>query len=544
MYSSAALISLVLLGAVALTVTQPPPPSIAEFAPQAVEQIEDAPDEQASDIGSAAGAEDPDDPESTPTPPPGAEEQVIDVPRVYRCIGDPPRQTEDPQSPPCVPYWEGDNGGETTRGVTADEIRVALPILFLEDEDAIRLLGRHFNMRYQFYGRKLRLMSYEPRGNLAAHPNPEDEQADAVWVDDEIAAFASLGTGIRYGAEHHYHEELARREILSVGGTGSLQTEERYRRFAPYVWSVGTGVDTMMRGYGEFVCRTLADQPPSYAGPDLAQQPERTFGILTSRADDGTISDIEPLRSELARCGVTPVEQEHQTSPDDAQRYQNAQNATLSLKLDGVTSVLCWCQNGDLRESIMAAASSQGYYPEWVVSSYGGNDLDSSFRHDQAPQDQSVRVLGAAFRNKLLPAADMPWYWALKEADPGYGVSSGAYYHLASRYAQMLVLASGIQMAGPDLTAETFAEALYDTRFPNPGAGGPPYYQSRVGFEGRHQSFLKGDGSMIWHNRTERGTVERSAPGAVCYIDHGTHYQKGSWPSGEQPFFDYGGPCL
>src|SRR5688500_3907291 len=33
-------------------------------------------------------------------------------------------QTFDPASPPCIPFYEGDNGGATAPGVTADEIRI------------------------------------------------------------------------------------------------------------------------------------------------------------------------------------------------------------------------------------------------------------------------------------------------------------------------------------------------------------------------------------------------------------------------------------
>ena len=43
-----------------------------------------------------------------------------------RCVGKPPRQTEDPLSPPCVASFDGDNGGKTYQGVTSDEIRIVM----------------------------------------------------------------------------------------------------------------------------------------------------------------------------------------------------------------------------------------------------------------------------------------------------------------------------------------------------------------------------------------------------------------------------------
>src|SRR5687768_80165 len=102
-YASISLALLVLLVSIALTVRQPPPPSIAEFAPQAVEQITDPSEESTAGRAARSGADAASADEAL-----GAQATPsIDVPRVRRCVGDPPRQIEDPQSPPCVPYWSG-----------------------------------------------------------------------------------------------------------------------------------------------------------------------------------------------------------------------------------------------------------------------------------------------------------------------------------------------------------------------------------------------------------------------------------------------------
>src|SRR5688572_33485565 len=97
-----ALALIVVIATLALSNRQPPPPSIAEFAPQAIENISDAPDEQSSSSGRAGGQGAGGLPTPSPEVSPGT---VIHVPSVRRCVGDPPRQIEDPQSPPCVPYW-------------------------------------------------------------------------------------------------------------------------------------------------------------------------------------------------------------------------------------------------------------------------------------------------------------------------------------------------------------------------------------------------------------------------------------------------------
>src|SRR5688572_2223517 len=98
----------VLVGALALTSRQAPPPTIAEFAPQAVEQISDSSADAAGTAGEASTDTSPQDQDTLQE---GALPWAVDVARARQCVGDPPRQIDDPQSPPCVPYWSGDNGG-------------------------------------------------------------------------------------------------------------------------------------------------------------------------------------------------------------------------------------------------------------------------------------------------------------------------------------------------------------------------------------------------------------------------------------------------
>src|SRR5438067_5052613 len=126
--TAAATAGVLLLGVVALSVAQPSPPTVAEFAPSALDQIKAPPSRQGTDVGSGKGGgktNNKSKPSPTPTVTPTAPEII--QPRVKNCVGDPPRQIEDPQSPPCVNYWQGNNGGATAFGVTANEIRISVP---------------------------------------------------------------------------------------------------------------------------------------------------------------------------------------------------------------------------------------------------------------------------------------------------------------------------------------------------------------------------------------------------------------------------------
>jgi hypothetical protein len=102
-------------------------------------------------------------------------------------------------------------------------------------------------------------------------------------------------------------------------------------------------------------------------------------------------------------------------------------------------------------------------------------------------------------------------------------------------YQNLLVLASGIQMAGPHLTPQTFQDGLFRTRFPNPGADGPPWYQARVGFGPGNHSMVETE-APVWWSSSGQGTGEGN-PQTFCYVAQGRRYGIGEWPVGDLPFF-------
>src|SRR4051812_6128986 len=90
-----------------------------------------------------------------------------------RCYGNPPRQTESVYSPPCVPAFVGDNGGNTYPGVDPTEFRVAMFVPDSDDSEegpvddpnayqsrtlrAFLDMQNWFNKHFEFYGRQMRL---------------------------------------------------------------------------------------------------------------------------------------------------------------------------------------------------------------------------------------------------------------------------------------------------------------------------------------------------------------------------------------------------
>jgi hypothetical protein len=536
---------LLIVAAVSLTARQPPPPSVAEYAPQAVAQIQQAPPEQAVDLGQGGST-------TTTTAANGAgggaaggavttstttTQPTIEKPRVHRCVGEPPRQIEDPQAPPCVPYFDPatSNGGATSRGVTADAINVFYTVDFLEAKGHVDWIRQFFNKRFEFYGRLIEFQEAGATGTTDA--DPKFMQADAQNAYD-LESFASMNYVSRGGAEYLFYDALADKGIISVAHRVQAQaTEAHFRQRAPYQWSSIATVDSMLRNYGQFVCGTLAGRAPVYAGGTERQAPKRVFGLVVQQAADGSQPDVAPLRTELKKCDadVVVVVTDKVTSATG----RTGQNVILQLTDKDVTSVLCLCDSKELKETLMPAASAQVFQPEWLVGSYLDNDLDNSF--NGAPPDQASHVLGLLFRNKLLPKQDMPFYWAVREADPASDPTGGQYYAVSARYSSLLVLSSGIQMAGPHLTPQSFAAGLLRTRWANPGAGALPYFQARAGFDGGRRTFID-DAAMFWYDPGRRSTVDPDTTGAVCYVRRGERHSLGTWPTGEQPFFQP--PCL
>ena len=528
-YGSASLALLLLVSVIALTARQPPPPAIAELAPQAVEQIRDAPSEQSSEFGGAeggggGGGASPTTTSTTAVP--VGSPKPIDVPRVRRCIGDPPRQIEDPQSPPCVPYWDGDNGGSTWRGVTRDEIRVVVPRY---DQMPAEILEAFFNRRFEFYGRKLVFIdTSSERGETDA----AKQSAAAVSADTTHQAFASLDADDGY----HYYRELARRNIVSVVGQ-PLFTEQQLRSLSPYVWQYPLGVDEMLADTGEWICARLAGRKAIHAGTDGIndlRRADRKFGvILYNEFPDQKSVGLAELEEELRSCGA---EIAVRAEGDDFFSAEQAQDAVLRMQSAGVTTILCLCHTIQTGMAFRGA-SRQAYQPEWILSSYLMQDHNGAMQTFASQPEQLQHSFGTTFTPRQLKQSDSPVIQAVREEDPQNRTTytSLDFFFLQFRYRALLLLASGIQMAGPNLTPESFARGLQNAQFPNPNT----FHRAGA------VSFLDGDHSMTedaaewWWSNSDRGPY--GGTGTICYVDGGARRKRGEWHASTSALFN--GPC-
>lgn len=528
----------------ALFTFSPPPsnaPAIAEVAPQALEQIVEAPIEQAvspgGDDGGIGAA-------ATPTtvpatiPPRASRDEVEEVLTPFRCAGDPPRQIEDPQSPPCVPVWSGDNGGATYQGVTGDTITVAVPDLHFTDP-RLKAFETFFNTRFQLYGRKLVL-----KGLVTEQPVSGDESSDqqqfAAKVDEEHQAFATLPMFRFQGTV--YYRELARRGVLSMTDS-PLYTHSALEDLKPYVWQYGMALDRMMSVTGEWMCKRLAGRTADYTSDVRLLGNQRKFGLIVASAASNRFA-ATPLVDALGVCGAefaVTRQLEQAAVGNDYSQSAAVRSAVADLKGEGVTSVLCMCHPAVLG-ALGIQASQQDYYPEWLVSGYWQQEFLAAQRISNPEARQRLSMFGLTFSPRLIRAADDPSIWALNDADPSAfngnrdDSSANRQGTIQKHYRTLLLLASGIQMAGPNLTPETFARGLHTTTFPNPDH---PIQAGRVGFQGGSYSMLL-DAAEMWWSNTSPSPYRGDDPGTWCYVNGGARRSPGSWP-GEPRYFE--GAC-
>ncbi|HZQ27357.1 MAG TPA: hypothetical protein VFA94_06640, partial [Acidimicrobiales bacterium] len=434
-------------------------------------------------------------------------------------------------------YWQGDNGGATYKGVTGDTITISIPS---PNKRVVADLQAYFNNRYEFYGRKLNLVLSKDNGN---ENTCTDRKAQAQADDEQLHIFAAT-TASNGNAGQCYHSELARRKIINVSTPQEFGDDE-LDSYRPYLWQYMMGFDRQFQAMGELVCAHLAKQKAVHSPDPLLAARDRKYGVVLQHVIRDTDLSLQPLFDSLAKCGekIDPAHVFRLSTNDNAglDHPEASAAAIARLKADNVTTVF---NLGIVfvEQYISSAADSQQYFPEWIFGTYGGNDLNTGIHAfwPQASQRQSIMGVGVSFPNRGINQE--PAYWAMKEVDPGvdYNKDLADVGEFVLHYKAMMVLASGIQLAGPNLNPTTFERGLQAATFPYPKDD--PTKSGNVGFRGDHS--MTADAVEYWWSEAAVGPIgyqTDGSTGAICYIDQAARLNLGAFPKGTDPFFK--GPC-
>jgi hypothetical protein len=543
-----ALLILVVVAAFGVAVSQSAPPPIAAFAPD-VQQHAHQKSLTGQQNAGALGASTPTGVPASPTPTPAAatptprptptQNLLAGRPASVRCYGSPPHQTEDPQSPPCRQSFDGDNGGATAPGVSRDTIRVAWPRLANgfppPDNDAvIKDLAGYMNAHFQFYGRHIELVPLTITGGSFGTASAQQQSADADTAA-RSGVFASIGYSPEGGTAFYYDNELARDGVVSVNSAPLLQTEAQLAA-TQYTWSTVPGYDRVEANLGNLYCHQLKGAPPAYAGPPTPPATAwgaRKIAVYYETTTNNIPVDAQPLVDTLNACGVQVTAKALSGGTETA--------AVNDMQQHGVTTVACLCSAAQLNP-LMSAADNQAYFPEWMVSNEQFLTYDAGPQMDFPAQQQS-HVIGIDFNNELLDPQNEFWYRATREVDPAFAyqqTSQNIYSYY--RYEELLLLAAGIQQAGPALNAGSFQQGLYATRFGNDGHGAAPYYQAAVSLAPGKHSFYD-DAAAVWYSASAQSyTTNQGNTGSYCYSRGGQRSQDWSQPP-PPAFYDTSAAC-
>lgn len=530
----------------ALIVRPPPPPSIAALGPSPQDQIEKARQNQAAGSGPGEVATTPptdeqsktsaqqDGPSATSTTSPTTS-PPMEVPTTRRCFGDPPRQTEDPHSPPCVfEVFHGDNGGRTAPGVTATEIHVVFQFAtwcYTEDtKSVIEALSAHFNRRYEFYGRRVVIDYIETNGPCAyIQSNPSESSALANEVISQHPFASIIDAPLPFQGEFHRR--------LSETGIHSIQAMRP--AFSPselvdgWTWLLSPALDVNQRLGGDFVCRALVGRPARHAGPGVDKRKPRTFAVIPFSTTDSPPPGVDALMGRLKACDATAKRFPYRKHAPDPSGTGTA-SLMAQIEAEDYTTIIPACAVCEVFK-FQVGATSNSYFPEWVIIDL--HEEDQEWRRDKADspssQQQSPYTFGFTSHVRVRPNIETPAFWALEE---GGGPSNPIQTNVVENvYKQLLVLASGIQGAGPHLTPGSFRDALWRTVWPNPNPGGPPYWQQEASLGPGDPTFYD-DYAIWWWNpnaetQTSIGANDNDGRGSFCYLNRGGRFVPGAFPA-------------
>jgi hypothetical protein len=445
----------------------------------------------------------------------------------------------------CVVPWEGDNGGTTETGVTADTITIVVysapevdPVLdyitgpIANDDTPQQVFDTHVGLAefygsfFETYGRTVELVQYEATGTS----------------DDEVAAIADAETIARdlqpfmvWGGptlqSDVFGETLAANGIM-CNCVGGATAQDNY----PYLHTVTVSTEQSRILLAEYIGKRLAGRDAVHSG-DFTDQ-ERTFAYLYLETSDLSTQVAEDFRDRLADDYGVTLDPLIPYRLDPLTLQEQATTIVASLKSAGVTSVV-FAGDPIAPRDFTLAATEQEYFPEWVLS--GTALVDTSVFGRTYDQQQWAHAFGMS--NTSVPIARevggnyFLYEWFHGEPPPA-GDTIGIQWQASLTFAVL-------QGVGPNLTHENFADWMMNSEPTRRGALTAPSlsWGSDQGlWPDEILPDLNGidDVSEVWWDPDAEGIdeLDREGTGVYQYVDGGTRYLPGSWPETDPKVFD------
>lgn len=449
---------------------------------------------------------------------------------------------------PCVPKFSGDNGGETSRGVTADTIKIVIREFpetansqavqkeieaagFASTEISRTIREQfvdYYNKNYELYGRKVEVIRYESKfGNATAEAlggGREGACQDATLIADELKAFAVTGGSGSFS-------ECAAERGLVVFGAAAYFSESFYEKWSPYLYNTTMSCERISSHNAEYIGKRLVGKPAKWAGDPALAKTTRKFGTYV------------PDNEEYQKCtDVTEstLRDTYKAEPGlrvnyalDISRFADqAKRAIIQFKADGVTTVITASDPISIG-LLTKEATAQSYFPEWFIIGTAGQDTDGFGRsYDQKQVDGhmfGISQLGSSA--KLYgETADAPKLYAkLNGGKKIPGGTVGGLYDWTNIF-------NLLQGAGPQLTPENIEKGIAKM----PSLGAPDFAVGKWsygnGADGTPDHTAVDDSREVyWDGTAEPGPEERdrTKKGSFVESEPGKRHDLGDWPTTE-----------
>jgi hypothetical protein len=377
---------------------------------------------------------------------------------ILGCSARGPQVAGDPYSPECKGYVQS-GAGSTSAGVSPTTITVAyratsttgygqawaqlagarISDTTAQTEQTISTLVQYFNSRFQFYGRRIRVVFYNGQGSLVNEiqgAGAPQAAADAATVRQRIGAFADISAGSQL-----YAQALAGQKVLALGEP--TLPAAWYEQETPYAWSTQSDSTQLDADLAAYLSKRVCGGAAAYAGGVLRGLP-RKIAVVAVAGDTMLESDLQ-----AAHCPATAM----YYSFDLATMSQQASTLVAGLKANLYTTVVCDC-DAVFPIYVTGQEASQNYVPEFILP--GAADTDRDYVGQLYNQSTFAHAFGISAHPRTEAWSQTPGYRAYKLVNPG-GIPAQAVDDI---YQQLELLAVGIQSAGPDLTAATFKQGL------------------------------------------------------------------------------------
>jgi hypothetical protein len=450
-------------------------------------------------------------------------------------------------APQCVQPWDASksNGGATYTGVTANSIKVAVYVgqndplqqaivanagASVKPDDYYKTdVGylEGFAKYYQLYGRKLDIVRVNATGGPADHAAAI---ADAVKITKQIKPFAVIG-GPAQAPE--FWRAIVKAHILCVGECASGADVPDAIADAPYLWPSAIAAEQDDDLFAEMVGTQLAGKDALYAGDASMHSKPRVYGWIQAEISQGQyVARNKRLFTELkSKYGVT-IKASVTYLYDPSQAQNIARTVINKMKAAGVTTIMV-SADPLIPANYTQEATAQDYFPEWVIapSVY----VDTTIFARTYDQKQWAHAFGMSALPARGPRTESNSYtlykWFTGQEPPinDQGIP----------FARTSLFMLGIHLAGPNLTPDTFKEAMF-SYLPQGSSPVRPYVSWGTKLWPQPDYFTGDDAMMLWWDPTAKGEDEVGKQGTGEYrlVNNGSRYLPGKWPTTAVKWFD------